>query len=168
MLIVVEQDKRNINSKAQMAPSGSGALEPADMDGHVTRPLKHIAASGANRELFQESAVRPAELISSHFLGFGRWLNKAGRPELFTLTFLSSDSHTLRARPVRREERQYVRKVHFLRLTPDTRDWDPREPHRMLPRDHQHAMSVPLAAALSLLAGTWDSLPEHQKKLIAS
>ncbi|MFE4080067.1 hypothetical protein [Paenarthrobacter sp. YIM B13468] len=167
MLVLVEQDKRNINSKAQMAPSGSGALDPVDMSGLDIRPLKHVAADGGNRELCQESAVEPTEVSSSRFLGFGRWLNKAGRPELFTLTFLSTDSHALRARPIRREERQYVRRVHFVRLNTDIGAWDEKQPDRMLPAAHRHAMSVPLSAALSMLAHNWDSLAEPFKHLIA-
>ena len=120
-------------------PNGTFAYD--DMNGLETRALKHIAAVVGNRELCQESAVKPEEVSSSYSLGFGRWLNKEGRPELITLTFLSTDSHALRARRVLREERPYVRRIHFVRLNSDTRAWDEKGPDGMLPAAHRHAMS---------------------------
>ena len=167
MLVVIGQDQRNMNSNAQLAPSGSGALEPTDMGGSDSLPLKVVAANGGNRELREESSTQERDILSSHFLGFGRWLNKAGRPELFTLTFLSVDSHALRARAVNRDERQYVKDRDFVALNGKPESWDANRPDTMLPTEYRHAMSVPLAAGLSLLAEKWNILEEHHRGIIA-
>ena len=166
MLVVIGQDQRNMNSNAQLAPSGSGALEPTDMAGSESLSLKVVAANGANRELCEESSTQQQDILSSHFLGFGRWLNKAGRPELFTLTFLGADSHTLRARAVSRDERQYVKDRDFVALNGSPESWDANRPDSMLPSEHRHAMSVPLAAGLSLLAEKWKTLEEQHQRII--
>lgn len=154
MLLLIKQSKNNINSGELFAPSGSGALEPVDFKGSAQIPLRKLAENGGNRELTEESTVRASEISFSQFLGFGRWLNKAGRPELFTLALLSVDSHTLRARPANKDEKLYVTRQEFVRLVGHPSTWNPATPDEMLPAHRDH-LSVPLAASLSLLAQKW-------------
>ncbi|MHA7261735.1 hypothetical protein ACX80W_00885 [Arthrobacter sp. TMN-37] len=151
-LLIVRQSARNANSPGLLAPSGSGSLEPKDFMGTSPIPLSQLAANGANRELFEEGSVAPHEVIQSSFLGFGRWLEKAARPELFTLSFLSVHSDELQRRGITSAEKSFVTGRETERLVGGPEVWDARKPETMLPSNVRGAVSVPLAAGLSLLA----------------
>lgn len=151
-LVVVEQSKKNSRSEGLFAPSGSGSLEPKDFHGSDFVDLADLAAAGATRELAEETGVLPQEVAATVFLGFGRWLNKAACPELFTLTLLSIDSDELERRAIPAPDRTLVERRLLCRLIGDPMQWDPNSPADMLPDEFRGRMSLPLSAALSLLA----------------
>ncbi|GAA5193192.1 hypothetical protein GCM10023346_17290 [Arthrobacter gyeryongensis] len=151
-LVVIKQSEANANNPGFSAPSGSGGLEPKDFRGQTEIPLRDLAANGGNRELGEESNVQDEEVVDSYFLGFGRWLQKAGRPELYTLTFLSIDSDTLDQRPIPRKDKRFVKDRVLAELVGDPSSWDPSQPEAMLIPKLRQRMSLPLAASLSLLA----------------
>ena len=111
-----------------------------------------VSIAGANRELQEEASIKPADIAASYFLGFGRWLNKAANPEVLAVTFLSVDSHVLRQRKRRYEERVYVDGVSFVRPALSPALWDPSNAELSLPHGERGRVSLPLGVALSLLA----------------
>lgn len=149
-LLVVDQGIHNLNSGGQLAPSGSGALEPKDFQGHAALPLAELAANGANRELQEEAGVLASEIRESHFLGFGRWLDKAARPELMTLSLLSVESHVLEQRMTEKLEKPFVRGRTFTRLVGEPSEWGP-SPETMLEPHYRGRLSLPLSVGLALL-----------------
>ncbi|VXB51826.1 conserved hypothetical protein [Arthrobacter sp. 9V] len=153
-LVVIEQSKRNARSRGLYAPSGSGSLEARDFGRLASTTLDHLAANGANRELEEEAGVAESEIVESQFLGFGRWLDKAACPELFTITRLSVSSDELDRRPIPAKEKGFVDDRTTIRLSADEADWLVDTPERMLPDIYRPRASVPLLAALSLLAET--------------
>ena len=150
-LLIVDQGVHNLNSGGQLAPSGSGALESRDFQGRTSLPLAELAANGANRELQEESGVRPGEILESSFLGFGRWLEKAARPELVTMSLLSVDSHVLEQRITEKLERPFVRGRAFTRLVGGPGDWSSTNPEIMLDSQFRGRLSLPLSVGLALL-----------------
>ncbi|CAM5343246.1 hypothetical protein [Leifsonia shinshuensis] len=152
MFVITEQSVRNVGEQGLLAPSGSGSLEPKDLGGAASMDVAELSIAGANRELQEEASIEPGDIASSYFLGFGRWLNKAASPEVFAVTFLNVDSHELRRRKRRNEERVYVDGVSFVRpaLPPDR--WDPSRADLILPPEERGRVSLPLGVALSLLA----------------
>lgn len=154
MFVITEQSVRNVGEQGLLAPSGSGSLEPKDLGGATSMDVAELSIAGANRELQEEASIEPGDISSSYFLGFGRWLNKAASPEVFAVTFLSVDSHELRQRKRRSEERVYVDGVSFIRPALPRDLWDPSHAERILPPEERTRVSLPLGVALSLLART--------------
>lgn len=151
-LVTVSQSEANVDSAGLLAPAGSGALEPQDAGALTELPMRELVLNGAVRELAEESGVERHEIATSHSLGFGRWLDKAGRPEFYAVSFLTVDSHELGRRAISRSERGFVRRRRFDRLGASHARWAAEGMVAMLPRDALATMSVPLAACLALLA----------------
>lgn len=152
MFVITEQSDRNVGEQGLLAPSGSGSLEPKDLGGATSMDVAELSIAGANRELQEEASIEPRDIASSYFLGFGRWLNKAASPEVFAVTFLKVDSHELRQRKRRSEERVYVDGVSFVRPALPLARWDPSHAELILPPAERGRVSLPLGVALSLLA----------------
>ncbi|MEV7549984.1 hypothetical protein AB0N89_10200 [Amycolatopsis sp. NPDC089917] len=109
-LVVVLQSRRNSASAMLLAPSGSGSLEPQDLDtpdGGRRRMLHTAVIAGMERELREETGVLPGEIVSTRLTGFARWMERGAKPEFFGITALSVDSDTLRARRTRGAERLF-------------------------------------------------------------
>jgi hypothetical protein len=62
---------------------------------------------GMERELCEETGLRPNELGSTHLVGFARWMERGARPEFFGLSRLSVDSDQVRRRRSSGAERLY-------------------------------------------------------------
>jgi 8-oxo-dGTP pyrophosphatase MutT (NUDIX family) len=151
-LVGTMQSESNISSPKLLAPSGSGGVEPKDFRGEPRLTVAQLAINAANRELAEETGIQASEMTRSYLLGFGRWLDMAGRGELLCVTFLNIDSHAVRQKRIRRFEQAYTARTDSLRFAQVLRDWSPAKPSAMLPNEHRSRMSVPLGAALSLLA----------------
>lgn len=152
MFVITEQSVRNVGERGLLAPSGSGSLEPKDFGSDVTRDVAQLCLAGAERELREEASIEPVDIASSHFLGFGRWLNKAASPEVFAVTLLNADSHEVRRRKRRQEERVYVDGISCMRPAAPLAEWDPVRPDLMLPPAERSRLSLPLGVVLALLA----------------
>ena len=76
------------------------------------------------------------------------------------MTLLSTTSHELATRPVRRdEERRFVLDRQYVRLA-DPGSWDAGSAERLLPESFRHAASLPLVAALSALVHAAEEEPD--------
>jgi 8-oxo-dGTP pyrophosphatase MutT (NUDIX family) len=105
-LVLVRQTSRNIASAMLLAPSGSGSLDPRDI-GHKT--LQDTVRHGMERELCEETGIRPDEIRTTHVTGFARWLERGAKPEFFGLTELSATSSDLaERRHLASDERLYT------------------------------------------------------------
>ncbi|MFC4613974.1 hypothetical protein ACFO3K_04555 [Cellulomonas algicola] len=148
-LVVVSQSAHNESSGGLLAPSGSGSLEPADVGAAGASDLATIAAHGALRELEEETGLRRDDVVDWRHLGYGRWLEKAGKPELFTVAALRVDSHELHRRRIPSADRPYTLGAEAVRLR--ARDeWDA-DPRSTVDPAVRHRLSAPLVAGLSLL-----------------
>lgn len=113
-LVTVRQTSRNIASALLLAPSGSGSLEPRDLShgGHGNGEpgtLQDIVRRGMERELCEETGIRPEEIRRTRVTGFARWLERGAKPEFFGLTELSATASDLaERRPAASDERLYT------------------------------------------------------------
>jgi 8-oxo-dGTP pyrophosphatase MutT (NUDIX family) len=88
-LILVTQSRRNVASPLLLAPSGSGSLDPRDLGRSRAETLQVIVRRGMQRELCEETGIRPDEIRHTSVVGFARWLERGAKPEFFGLTELS-------------------------------------------------------------------------------
>jgi len=146
-LVLVWQSSKNYNSPGLFAPSGSGALSPSDLVN--AGDLQNLVMQGANRELCEETGIRPSEISASKALGFARWLSKGGMPEFYGYTLLKLSSDELDLREIPPGERRFTGERLTVRLPP-TDEWVG-GPEALL-GDRARSASVPLLCAVSLLA----------------
>jgi hypothetical protein len=93
-----------------LAPSGSGSLEPRDLrtpDGGPRRSLHTAVRAGMERELCEESGLRPQDVRTTKLTGFARWMERGAKPEFFGVTELAVDSVEVAARRPVSGERLY-------------------------------------------------------------
>lgn len=151
--VVVMQSANNDSSMGLYAPTGSGSLEPQDYQGEVTLPASKLFANGAMREAAEESAITHEDVEEVLTLGFGRWLEKAAKPEVFLVAFLSIDSHAVRRKRVPTPDRPYTSSTTPHRFKQENPlDWRSNAPSNMVSDDVKHSLSLPLEACLALLA----------------
>lgn len=148
--IVVHQTAKNESSKNQQAPSGSGSVEPVDAP--VGRSLREIAIAGALREMRQEAGISDADVADIEFLGFGRWLDKGGKPELFCVARLSIDSHEAAQRVADPQDRPFSKFAEPRRLARPHTSWRAESLGEIFDDKRPTTMSVPLQACLWLMA----------------
>jgi 8-oxo-dGTP pyrophosphatase MutT (NUDIX family) len=117
LLVLTRQTSRNIASALLLAPSGSGSLDPRDLpsasSGTGTPPveiLQDIVRRGMERELREETGIRPDEIRHTKVIGFARWLERGAKPEFFGITELSTTGKDLsgRNRHLASDERLYT------------------------------------------------------------
>ncbi|EOD64420.1 hypothetical protein [Amycolatopsis vancoresmycina] len=109
-LVTVRQSSLNSVSGLLLAPSGSGSLEPRDLrtpDGGRRRLLHTAVRAGMERELCEESGLRPADVRGTKVVGFARWMERGAKPEFFGLTELAVDSAEVTRRRPGSGERLY-------------------------------------------------------------
>jgi hypothetical protein len=109
-LVTVRQSSLNAVSGLLLAPSGSGSLEPRDLrtpDGGPRRSLHTAVRAGMERELCEESGLRPQDVRTTKLTGFARWMERGAKPEFFGVTELAVDSVEVAARRPVSGERLY-------------------------------------------------------------
>lgn len=108
-LVTVRQTSRNIASALLLAPSGSGSLDPRDLTDGSSGVLQDIIRHGMERELCEETGIRPEEIRRTRVTGFARWLERGAKPEFLGLTELSATASDLaERRPATSDERLYT------------------------------------------------------------
>lgn len=136
------------SSPGLVAPSGSGSLEPKDIVGRTCLP--DAVAAGMERELREELGLLSAPMrevrMDTSVLGFGRWLEKGGKPEFYGVTRIHAAMAELDVR-INESEREYVGKHEPI---------PPADVARLLAGEHFSALglgvpSVPLEMCLGLI-----------------
>lgn len=152
-LVVVHQTTRNESSGGLLAPSSSGSLEPRDFPPSGVGDMAKIAIDGAIRELGEETGIAKVHVLEAAVLGFGRWLDKAGKPEIWSVARLDLDSHAVARCRVSNHEKVFTTGSESVHLD-ELASWDPERPADMLPnmKDAPYFVSVPLMVGLRLAA----------------
>jgi 8-oxo-dGTP pyrophosphatase MutT (NUDIX family) len=102
-LVLIVQSQQNTASPLLLAPSGSGSLEPRDLAGTLDGSVRN----GMERELREETGLRPGEVGTTRVVGFARWMERGAKPEFFGVTTLTVSSAELRGRGAKGAERIY-------------------------------------------------------------
>jgi hypothetical protein len=111
--IVVQSSHRNSGSPGLIHPSGSGSMEPKDI-ANTDPPIKAILGA-MERELCEESSVKPSEIVDTRLIGFARWMNKGGMPEFFGVSTTTVPAEDLERRTPSGEDPLFVKRVIVLR-----------------------------------------------------
>lgn len=165
--VVVTQSANNDGSVGLYAPTGSGSLEPQDYRGAYDLPASKLFENGAMREAAEESAIDSNEVDAVLSLGFGRWLEKAAKPEAFFIAFLNVDSHAVRRKRIPAADRPYTSLSEPRRFQlEDPRQWSSHAAPDMVDAEVARSLSMPLEACLSLLAEAVESGDEEICRLL--
>ncbi|MFG1816320.1 hypothetical protein ACGFIF_21370 [Kribbella sp. NPDC049174] len=117
-MLLVHQGVASRSSAGLVAPSGSGSLEPLDVEGRDR--LTDVVAAGMERELREELGLVSAAMrevrIETTVLGYGRWLEKGAKPEFYGFSRIHAALRDLDVR-IDVSERQFVTK--HARIRPD-------------------------------------------------
>jgi hypothetical protein len=97
-LVLVKQSSRNVASPLLLAPSGSGSLDRRDLGSSRGETLQDIVRRGMQRELCEETGIRPEEIRYTTVVGFARWLERGAKPEFFGVTQLSTTAEDMATR----------------------------------------------------------------------
>jgi len=157
-LVLVRQSRHNAASPMLLAASGSGSLEPRDLRGSSSGALQDVLRRGMQRELCEETGIRPDEIRNTTVAGFARWLERGAKPEFFGLTELSATVHDLASRgPLASGERLYSGGTLTLRMDIDALGRELAEGMGLLtapslPRRIREDGSLPLLLALRAVA----------------
>ena len=149
-LVLVSQSELNESSGGLLAPSASGSLEPQDMRGANSIDVALLAAKGALRELAEETAVMESDVGETAFLGFGRWIEKAAKPEMWTVARLVIDSHEVMRRRILGYEKPFTTRVQAIRMR-DTASWNVEDSAVVIEGIDRLMLSVPLIVGLRLM-----------------
>ena len=163
-LVLVNQSSRNVASALLLAPSGSGSLDPRDLGQGRTGILQDILRRGMERELREETGIRPDEIRNTAVVGFARWLERGAKPEFFGLTELSATTADLAGRRhLASDERLYSEGTLTLRIDLDALGRELGQGAELLtapglPRRIREDGSLPLLLALRA-AARWRAGP---------
>ncbi len=149
-LVLVSQSVLNESSGGLLAPA-SGSVEPVDMRGSDELDVAQLVLNAALRELDEEARVPESAVEETAFLGLGRWMEKAAKPEFWSVARLTVDSHDVRRLPTRGYEKPFTKNVSAVRITP-TSHWDVAHPETLLEATDVLGLSVPLLVGLRLMA----------------
>jgi hypothetical protein len=151
-VVLVAQSAKNQSSKDLMAPSGSGSLELGDFQGESSLPFDMLARNGALRELCEETGLSKQDVQSTAFLGFGRWLDKAAKPEAFTLVILNVDSHEVLRRGIPAADRPFSLLVKSPKIDMSLDQLQHAQPQDVLGEEWSRKLSLPTLMGLSLMS----------------
>lgn len=149
-LVLVVQSTRNAHGGGQLAPSGSGSADWADLTDAVAAGtgMGGFLRGAMERELSEECGLLPAQVKRTELLGFARFVQRGGKPQFCGVTRLSATRDDLRRLgPDRVFVDDYV--VHQLDLADSARA---AATVRAARTAHSGKVSVPLAVNLELLA----------------
>lgn len=117
-LVLTQTSKRSAQNAGQLTPAASGSVSPDDLKGLRNPTLQLLAAAAIERELREEIGLvdRPDVTINTRLVGFARFLNRGGKPELYGVSVISAPLAELK---IEEEERDLVDKIRVVSMSGD-------------------------------------------------
>jgi 8-oxo-dGTP pyrophosphatase MutT (NUDIX family) len=113
-VVLVRQSSHSKLSPGLLAPSGSGGGDWSDRA--APGGLRGLATQIALRELEEECGLGRTDIVAVKVLGYGRFLQRGGKPEFFALARLGCAAHRIK---VAGSERLLVEGHEFVGLPSD-------------------------------------------------
>ena len=88
-LVIMTNGPRSAIANGKMTSSGSGSSDWKDLDADLG--LRLFIERTATRELTEELGIQHSDIKSFGIIGYGRFIDRGGKPEFFCLTRLSVD-----------------------------------------------------------------------------
>ena len=119
VILTMQGNKNYIESK-KYTLSASGSLEYKDKKGCKT--FGDIIVKGMNRELSEECNIPYSSIIDTKLIGYGRLLNRGGKPEFFGITRvnLAAEEVVALAKKGIETKREYVTDFIAIRFKKET------------------------------------------------
>jgi 8-oxo-dGTP pyrophosphatase MutT (NUDIX family) len=102
-LVLMRSGARSAIAKGQLSSSGSGSSDWKDLTGDFG--FRSFVRRTAVRELTEELGISPAKVTNFGIVGFGRFVDRGGKPEFFCLARLSASREAIK---VDRPEREFM------------------------------------------------------------
>ena len=102
-LVIMRSGARSAVEVGRLASSGSGSADWKDVEAQHT--IAAFARRVALRELTEELGINPADVLAFGVIGYGRFIDRGGKPEFFCVARLSLPYSKLK---IRRPERMYM------------------------------------------------------------
>lgn len=104
----LKQGNRTAENAGRPSPAGSGSFDLVKKSAIESLTFQKYAKQETKRELKQECGLTESDIIDIQICGFGRYLYRNGKPEIFCIASTSRESNLI-APPVR--EWDYQQKV---------------------------------------------------------
>lgn len=112
-VLILRQNDKTIMQANRLTPSGSGSINYEDF--RQDADFRETLRTAVERELREESGLKPEQIAHTEVIGFYRDLERGGKPEFCCLTHLRADlSQIEELKPNRREQRDDFETFHIL------------------------------------------------------
>lgn len=91
-LVLTQTSARSAQNAGQLTPAASGSVSPDDLKNLAKPTLQYLAAAAIERELREEIGLtdRPDVTVNTRLVGYARFLNRSGKPELYGVSVLGA------------------------------------------------------------------------------
>ncbi|WP_414828528.1 hypothetical protein [Alteromonas sp. H39] len=107
-IIVLSQGNRTAENAGRLAPAGSGSFDPLSDKAMEAMTFQDYARQEISRELTEECGLKKSDLHNVQLCGFGRYLYRNGKPEVFGIATTTKTSNEIKV-PVREWDYQQKR-----------------------------------------------------------
>lgn len=107
-IVILSQGNRTAENAGRLAPSGSGSFDPLPKKKLETLTFQDYARQEVTRELMEECGLDKGDIHNIQICGFGRYLYRNGKPEVFCVATTRKTSNEIRI-PVREWDYQQKR-----------------------------------------------------------
>ena len=96
----LNQGNRTAENAGRPSPAGSGSFDFMKKSAIESLTFQEYAKRQTRRELIQECGLRESDIVDIQICGFGRYLYRNGKPEVFCISSTYVDSNSI-APPIR-------------------------------------------------------------------
>lgn len=161
-MVICVQGERAQQNPRNLAPSGSGSADWADLRGEG-RCLQDFIKRATERELREECGIHDRkQSIRTELIGFCRLLHRGGLPEFFSVSFIDIDHEKLH---VSNAELPYIAHVVSRRINRESPETIAEELQQYLDSADQDSFSLQLYLNLRFLIDYLRMSPESFAKL---
>lgn len=95
-IVYLRQGNRVRENHGRLAPAGSGSFDLPPVRSRANLTFQTFARHEALRELREECGLSPEDVSCIQICGFGRYLYRNGKPEVFCIATTFRDSHSIK------------------------------------------------------------------------
>lgn len=99
-IVILSQGNRTVENAGRLAPAGSGSFDPLPTKKLEALTFQEYARNEVARELREECGLSEQDIHNIQICGFGRYLYRNGKPEVFCVATTRKTSSEIRI-PVR-------------------------------------------------------------------
>lgn len=95
-IVLLKQGNRSSENPGKLAPSGSGSFDYLGKKDIEKKTFQEFSKTQVSRELIEECGLVQADIHDIQICGFGRYLYRNGKPEIFCVAYTKKSSNDIR------------------------------------------------------------------------